>query len=169
MDERSLVIESLGPHHDRAVFSCGEPALDTYLRRQASQDVRRRVAQVFVALGDAPGTVAGYYSLSAASFEKDALPPRLAKRLPHYPVPAAVLGRLAVDRAHRGRGLGEALLLDAIRRVVRASATIAVHAIIVDAKNEPARAFYERYGFRAFPGVPRRLFLPLETFLKLGL
>lgn len=169
MDELSLVIEPLGSHHDRTAFSCGEPALDAYLQRQASQDIRRRVAQVFVAVGDAPGKIAGYYSLSAASFEKDELPLALAKRLPHYPVPAAVLGRLAIDREQQGRGLGETLLLDAIRRVVGASTTIAVYAIIVDAKNERAQTFYERYGFRAFASEPRRLFLPLETFEKLGL
>ncbi len=169
MDEPSLVIEPLGSHHDRAAFSCGEPALDAYLQRQASQDIRRRVAQVFVALGDAPGKIAGYYSLSAASFEKDELPPALAKRLPHYPVPAAILGRLAVDRERQGRGLGETLLLDAIRRVVRASTTLAVYAIVVDAKNERGLAFYQRYGFRGFASEQRRLFLPLETFEKLGL
>jgi ribosomal protein S18 acetylase RimI-like enzyme len=169
VDESPLVIEPLGSHHDRAAFSCGEPALDAYIQRQASQDVRRRVAQVFVAVGNMPGKIAGYYSLSAASFEKGELPSVLARRLPHYPVPAAVLGRLAVDREQQGRGLGEMLLLDAIRRVVRASTTIAVYAIIVDAKNERARAFYERYGFRAFASEPRRLFLPLETFEKLGL
>ena len=127
------------------------------------------MAQVFVAIGDAPAKIAGYYSLSAASFQKDELPPALAKRLPHYPVPAAVLGRLAINRPHLGRGLGEMLLLDAIRRVVLASRIIAVYAIIVDAKSEAARAFYERYGFRTFAIEPRRLFLPLETFEKLGL
>jgi ribosomal protein S18 acetylase RimI-like enzyme len=169
VDDPSLVIEPLGAHHDRAAFSCGEPALDAYLQRQASQDIRRRVAQVFVAVGDAPGKIAGYYSLSAASFEKEELPPALAKRLPHYPVPAAVLGRLAIDREQQGRGLGETLLLDAIRRVIWASATMAVYAMIVDAKTEGAQAFYERYGFCAFASVPRRLFLPLETFEKLGL
>jgi ribosomal protein S18 acetylase RimI-like enzyme len=169
VDEPPLVIEPLGSHHDRAAFSCGEPALDAYLQRQASQDIRRRVAQVFVAVGDTPEKIAGYYSLSAASFEKDELPPALAKRLPHYPVPAAVLGRLAIDRRQQGRGLGETLLLDAIRRVVRASRTIAVYAIIVDAKTERAQAFYQRYGFRTFASEPRRLFLPLETCEKLGL
>jgi ribosomal protein S18 acetylase RimI-like enzyme len=169
VDEPSLVIEPLGPRHDRATFSCGEPALDAYLQRQASQDIRRRVAQVFVALGNAPGRIAGYYSLSAASFAKDELPPALVERLPHYPVPAAVLGRLAIDREQQARGLGEMLLLDAIRRVVRASTTIAVYAIIVDAKNQRTKAFYERYGFRAFASDPHRLFLPLETFEKLGL
>ncbi len=169
VDEPPPVVEPLAGHHDRASFTCGEPALDAYIRRQASQDVRRRVAQVFVALGDVPGSIAGYYTLSAASFQKSQLPQALAKRLPHYPVPAVVLGRLAVDRTRQGRGLGEALLLDAIRRVVRAGTTIAVYAMIVDAKNDRAQAFYERYGFRAFADEQRRLFLPLETFEKLGL
>ena len=169
MDEFTLVIEPLGSHHDRAAFSCGEPALDSYLQRQASQDIRRRVAQVFVAVGDTPGKIAGYYSLSAASFEKDELPPPLAKRLPHYPVPAVILGRLAIDRTFQRQGLGEALLLDVIRRVLRASGTFAVYAIVVAAKNDSAVKFYERYGFRAFVTEKRRLFLPLETFEKLGL
>ncbi len=169
MNEPPFVVEPLDRGHDRAAFSCGEPALDSYLRRQASQDVRRRVAQIFVALGDAPGQIAGYYSLSAASFEKEELPTELARRLPYYPVPAVVLGRLAVDLAWRGRGLGEALLIDAARRVLRASAALAVYAIVVDAKNDRARTFYERYGFRAFASLPNRLFLPLETFEKLGL
>jgi ribosomal protein S18 acetylase RimI-like enzyme len=162
-------VEPLGPHHDRTSFSCGEPALDSYLTRQASQDIRRRIAQVFVLAGDPPTRIQGYYRLSAAAFEKAELPPALAKRLPHYPVPAAVLGRLAIDRSCQGRGLGETLLMDAVRRTLRASAAMAVYALIVDAKNERAQTFYERYGFRSFATTPRRLFLPLETFEKLGL
>ena len=169
MDEPPVAVEPLGPHHDRASFRCGEPALDNYIRRQASQDVRRRVAQVFVAAGDPPGEIIGYYTLSAAGFEKDVLPAEMAQRLPHYPVPAAVIGRLAIDLEHQGRGLGEFLLLDAIRRVVRASDAIGVYAVVVDAKNDHAVAFYERYGFRSFPSTSRRLFLPLRTFEKLGL
>lgn len=170
MDEPPLVIEPLGPHHDRAAFSCGETALDAYLQRRAAQDMRRRVAQVFVVVvGKTAGRIAGYYSLSAASFRRAELQPAAAKRLPHYPVPAAILGRVAVDRRQQGRGLGEMLLLDAIRRILRASATVAVHAVIVDAQNARAQAFHERYGFRAFTGKPRRLFLPLETLEMLGL
>jgi ribosomal protein S18 acetylase RimI-like enzyme len=169
VDEPSLVIEPLASRHDRMAFSCGEPVLDAYLQRQASQDIRRRVAQVFVARINTAGSIAGCYSLSAASFAKEQLPPTMAKRLPHYPVPAAVLGRLAVAREHQGRGLGETLLLDAVRRVIRASTAMAVYAIIVDAKNENAETFYQRYGFRAFASAPSRLFLPLETFEKLGL
>ena len=169
MDESTLAVEPLGPHHDRASFSCGEPALDNYIRRQATQDTRRRVAQFFVAAGHTPGEIADYYTLSAASFEKDRLPEEMARRLPHYPVPAAVIGRLAVDRSHQGRGLGEVLLLDAVRRVVRASHAIGVYAVVVDAKNDRARTFYERYGFRTFASLPHRLFLPIQTFEKLGI
>jgi ribosomal protein S18 acetylase RimI-like enzyme len=167
--DEPTVIEPLGRHHDRSSFSCGEPALDAYLQRQASQDVRRRVAKVFVATGATPQRIAGYYSLSAAEFSKAELPAAEAKRLPHYPVPAAVLGRLAVEQSHQGRGLGETLLMDAIRRTLRASEAIGVHAIVVDAKNDRAQAFYERYGFRGFTSTPRRLFLPLEAFEKLQL
>ncbi len=105
--------------------------------------MRRRGTQVFVAAGDAPGQIMGYYSLSAASFEKEELPADLAKRLPHSPVPAAVLGRPAIDLTCRGRGPGERLLLDAAHRVQLANAVIAVYASVVDAKNERARNFYE--------------------------
>ena len=169
MDDSPLTVEPLGPHHDRASFSCGEPSLDRYIRRQASQDTRRRVARVFVASGDPPGRVAGYYTLSAASFEKDNLPAELARRLPHYPVPAAVIGRLAVDLRSQGSGLGEVLLLDAIHRVVRAGDTVGVYAVVVDALHDRASAFYERYGFAPFPSQPLRLYLPLRTFEQLGL
>ena len=170
MDEPKVTVEPLDSHHDRASFSCGEPALDGYLRRQAAQDAQRRIAQVFVAAGERTGEIIGYYTLSAASFEKDRLPSELARRLPHYPVPAVVIGRrLAVDRGHQGRGVGELLLLDAIRRVVRASDMVGVYAVVVNAKNDRAFAFYERYGFRSFPSMARRLFLPLRTFEMLGL
>ena len=169
MDEAPLTVEPLGSHHDRASFSCGEPSLDHYIRRQASQDARRRIARVFVALGDPSERIAGYCTLSAASSEKDNLPTELARRLPHYPVPAAVIGRLAVDLRSQGSGLGEVLLLDAIHRVVRAGDTIGVYAVVVDALHDRASAFYERYGFVPFPSQPLRLYLPLRTFEQLRL
>jgi GNAT superfamily N-acetyltransferase len=134
-----VVFEPLGPERDRSAFSCGEPVLDDYLRRRAAQDVRRKVARAFVAVDRATGGIAGYYTLSAASFSRQQLPEAVAKRLPHYPVPAAILGRLAVDRRYQGRGLGELMLADAIKRVLHASEVLAVHAIVVDAKNDRAR------------------------------
>jgi len=169
VNERPLHIEPLGAHHDRAAFSCGEAALDGYLARQASQDVRRRVTRVFVAVGDEPSRIDGYYTLSALGFGKQGLPPPLARRMPHHPIPAALLGRLAVDRRRQRCGLGEILLLDAIRRVVAVTASLAVYAIVVDVKGAAAEAFYQRYGFQPFIDEPRRLFLAMETAEKLGL
>jgi GNAT superfamily N-acetyltransferase len=162
-------IEPLGSRHDRASFGCSEPALDAYLQRQASQDVRRRVAQVFVLLGDTPNTIAGYYTLSATSFDRGELPETQARRLPRYPVPAAIIGRLAVDQRYQGRRRGETLLIDAVHRVLRVSDAVAMHAIIVDAKDDAVVRFYARYGFVPFNTNPRRLALPLETFVKGGL
>ena len=169
VNESSLTVEPLGPHHDRASFSCGESSLDHYIRRRASQDVRRRVARVFVASASPPEQIVGYYTLSAASLERDKLPTELARRLPHYPVPAVVIGRLAVGLRSQGSGVGEILLLDAIHRVVRAGDTFGVYAVVVDALHRRASAFYERYGFVSFPSQPLRLYLPLRTFEQLKL
>jgi GNAT superfamily N-acetyltransferase len=111
--------------------------------------------------------VRGYYSLSAASFQRDSLPAEQAKRLPRYPVPAALLGRLAVDEGMKGKGLGAFLLMDALNRLLLATQTLAIHALAVDAKDEAAAAFYRKYGFIAFPADARRLFLPMATIRKL--
>ena len=140
-------IEVLQGSHDRAQFDCGSEALDRYIRRQASQDARRNVTRVFVALPEKSNEIAGFYTLSAGSIERNALPEKQAKRLPRYPVPVALLGRLAVDRRWSGQGLGSALWANVLQRVVRASAALAVYAVVVDAKDEQAQAFYERFGF----------------------
>ncbi len=156
-----------GRLHDRAGFSCGVAELDRYIRDHASQDVKRDVARVFVALQDDTSAICGYYSLSAASFQRDSLPGDQAKRLPHYPVPAALLGRLAVDARMKGQGLGAFLLIDALNRIFRATQTLAVNAVIVDAKDDAATAFYGKYGFIPFNSGTRRLFLPMATIRKL--
>lgn len=151
--------------HDRATFSCGAPELDRYIRERASQDVKRDVARVFVALSS--GSVSGYYCLSAASFQRDDLPDDQARRLPRYPVPAALLGRLAVDDGMKGRGLGTFLLMDALNRLLLATQTLAVHALIVEAKDDTAAAFYRKFGFLPFLDEGRRLFLPMATIRSL--
>lgn len=156
-------VEPLTRRHQREGFDCGEPALNEYLARQALQDMGRGVSRVFVARPSSGQNVLGYYTLSAASFRKHDLPSEQARRLPHYPVPAAILGRLAIDQSTQGQGLGKYLLIDAFHRVLQASETLAVYAIVVDAKNDKARAFYKRYGFIGFPQTPSRLFIPLET------
>ena len=163
----TFTIEALARHHDRSRFRCGSDPLDHYLRHQASQDARRNVSRVFVAMPDALQEVAAFYTLSAGSVERETLPQSAMKRLPRYPVLVALLGRLAVDRRWHGQGLGSALLIDALRRVRRASETLAVYAVVVDAKDERAQPFYEHFGFIVLPGAARRLFLPLRTLEQL--
>jgi predicted GNAT family N-acyltransferase len=162
-----LRFEPLGPAHDRAAFSCGVEALDNYLRKQAGQDVRKRVAVAFVLTPDGK-TVAGYYTLSQYSVELDAIPDGLAAKLPKYPfVPATLIGRLAVSNEFRGQRLGELLLMDALNRCLSGSKQVASAAVIVDAKDDGAAAFYKKYGFIELPKTPKRLFLPMATIEKL--
>ena len=164
----TFIVEALARRHDRSRFDCGSKPLDRYIRQQASQDVQRRVARVFVAVPETSVEVAGFYTLSAGSLERTALPPQEAGRLPRYPVPVALIGRLAVDRRWSGRGLGSALLADVFRRVARASEALAVYAVTVDAKDARAQAFYERFGFIRLPDAAgRRLFCPMATVERL--
>ena len=147
--------------HDRAAFHSGSEPLDRYFREQITQDIRRRVAACFVALAD-DQRIAGYYTLATASLLLADLPASTGKKLPRYPtVPTVRMGRLAVDQAFKGQGLGGALLADALDRAVRSE--IAAYALIVDAKDEAAAAFYRHHGFIALPDSPFTLFLPLAT------
>ena len=156
-------IGALGRAHLRDGFSCGVEALDRYLAHQAGQDVRRRISACYVAVEVGSGKIAGYYTLAAASVPLTDLPGTLSKRLPRYPcVPVARVGRLAVDRAFHGRKLGSALLADAAVRAARSE--VAVFALVVDAKDDAAAAFYRNHGFESFGGKARRLFVPLRHF-----
>ncbi|MGA2739717.1 MAG: GNAT family N-acetyltransferase [Bryobacteraceae bacterium] len=157
--------EALGGQHDCASFRCGEDALDRYLQTQATQDIRRNIANCFVAVEVATARVAAYYTLSAASIPLVDLPPEDIKHLPRYPtVPAVRIGRLAVDRTYQGRGLGAAILMDGVQRIVQGAA--AAFAMLVDAKNDEAVAFYRHNEFRAVMGRPRTLFLPIATMQR---
>lgn len=159
--------EPLDKSHDRAGFTSGAPDLDRYIRELASQDVRRDVARVFVALHEGSPAVQGFYSLGASSFAREKLVAEQARRLPHYPVPAALLGRLAVDEGMQGKGLGAALLMDALNRLLLASQTVAVHAMIVDARDPEAAAFYRKYGFIPFADNAGQLMWPMATLRQL--
>ncbi|MFQ5467740.1 MAG: GNAT family N-acetyltransferase [Kiloniellaceae bacterium] len=167
-DRSSWLIEPIAKRHDRAAFSYGKEPLDRYLKTQAGQDARRRVAAPFVLVEGAGGTaVLGYYTLSAFGIDLGALPEGTAKRLPRYPiVPATLLGRLAVHRDYGGRGLGEFLLMDALNRALRQSSKIAAAAVVVDAMDEDAWRFYDHFDFIPFPDRSDRLFLPM-TVVKL--
>jgi GNAT superfamily N-acetyltransferase len=157
-------IEPLAAHDRSACLSASE-SLNRYFREQASQDVRRRIAACFVAVSIQTNDVAGFYTLTATSISLNALAPDIAKKLPHYPVvPAALLGRLAVDRNHAGKGLGGVLLANAVIRMARAE--LGVFALLVDAKDEAAQRFYEHYGFTLLPAESRRLCLPIALALR---
>lgn len=160
-----LRVDVLGAQHDRSSFASGVEPLDRYFRTQAGQDARKNMAATFVlVLGD--GSIGGYYTLSSTGVKLGEFPPQTVKRLPRYPlVPATLLGRLAVDRQQQGRGYGRFLLADALLRAVRSE--IASFAIVVDAKDDAARKFYERESFLSFPDQPMKLFRPVADIRKL--
>jgi GNAT superfamily N-acetyltransferase len=158
-------VEASSSSHDRSQFSSGSDPLDRYFREQASQDIKRRIATCLVAVNVESREIAGFYTLAAASVALTALAPDLARKLPRYPiVPAALLGRLAVGQSQQGKGLGGALLADAVLRMSRAE--FGRFCFSVDAKHEAAQRFYEHHGFALLPGDVRRLCLPIATALR---
>jgi hypothetical protein len=159
-------IEPLSDQHDRESFASGVEQLDRYLRQQAGQDARRRVAACLVLVSDGDRVPIGYYTLAATSIALAELPEPLTKRLPRYPVvPATLMGRLAVDARHTREGHGEFMLFDAFSRVLRND--IASYAFVADAKNDNAAQFYQRYRFRFLVEGGRRLFIPVAEIAKL--
>lgn len=160
-----LRFEPLGKAHDRLAFASGSPELDRWFRVQAGQELRRGVTRVFVALDDVG--IAGFYTLSMFSVGNESLPADVVRSLPRYPdVPAALIGRLARAERLRGQGVGELLLVDALRRVLAATEDVAAFTIVVDAKDANAALFYGRFGFTAFPSRPSRMFLPAAVAAK---
>jgi GNAT superfamily N-acetyltransferase len=154
------VIEPLSSAHDRTGFTCGVEPLDRYFATQVTQDVRRRVSTCFVAAERVSGTIAGFYTIATSSVPLSELASAIAKKLPRYPlIPAVRVGRLAVAEAYRGRKLGAVLVADAIGRALRLD--IAAFAIVVDAKDDAAVAFYKHHSFVPFASTPMSLYLPL--------
>lgn len=161
-------VETLGKQHDRSAFSCGSPPLDRYLKTQAGQDARKRVAAPFVLCEGEGHAVLGYYTLSAISVDIGDWPENVANKLPRYPVvPATLMGRLAIHQRIRGQGAGEYLLMNALYRSLQASRQVAAVAVIVDAKDREAVTFYRHHEFMLFRGRPDRLYLPMGIIEKL--
>ena len=162
-----MLIERLSSAHDRSLFDCGEPSLNTYLRQYALQNDKKGLGRTFVALEPGNPRIYGYYTLSTGAVTFDKVP----QNLPRYPVPVAHLGRLAVDLSLRGTGarLGETLLLDALRRAVGISEQIGLYAVEVWALNASARDFYLKYGFAALLDDENHLYLPMKSVRKLKL
>ncbi len=163
--ESELIIEPLNREHDRSAFNCGIESLDRYLKQQARQDIKRRISRVFVVCSPIDNTVVlGYYTLSTLAIDLSILPEKIVKKLPRHPIPAALIGRLAVDVSAQGKGIGKMLLANAIKRTLAVSNEIAIYAMVVDAINEEAASFYKRYGFSILACDGNRLFLPLNSF-----
>lgn len=154
-------IEKLAPRHDVSGFDCGKEPLNRFLRRYALVNQKAGGAQTYVACaGD--DVVAGYYSLAVGAVEYSGAPPRVAKGLARHPVPIMILARLAVDGAAQGKGLGKALLKDALLRTVQAADIAGIRALVVHAKDDDARSWYERFDFEPSPSDPFHLFLLLK-------
>ncbi len=161
----ALTVEPLDARrHDRAGFTCGEPVLDTYLQKWATQHHRRGISTTHVLVDDTtPSRVLGYYSLSAAQLQFEELQPEDRRQLPRYPVPAARMGRLAVAIAVQGQGHGEYLLAHATARCLELRTTLGLKALLVDALHPAAARFYRAYGFRPSTHEPLTLYLPLGS------
>jgi GNAT superfamily N-acetyltransferase len=162
----ALRIEPLSERHERESFASGVAPLDRYLRQQAAQDTRRRVASCFVLITESDRVPIGYFTLAATGITLAELPEPLAKRLPRFPrVPAILMGRLAVDARHQRQGHGEFMLLDALSRALRNE--IASYAFVVDANDDNAVRFYQCFGFRSLTAGTRRLFMPMTEIARL--
>jgi|ERR1700691_1144114 len=161
----ALAVQELDTkQHDRAGFDCGVEALNKYLKTLAAQHRTKGIATTFVVVDpEGPAKILGYYSLSAAALLFDQLTDADRKGLPTYPIPAVRIGRLAAAVSARGRGIGELLLQNAIKRVLLSRSTLGVYAVVVEAKDASAEAFYRKYGFRLCGVEARQLYLPLGT------
>lgn len=160
-----FVIEPLSKRHKRDDFDCGEASLNEFLKKYARQNSAKNFGRTFVAVLPEETKVLGYYTLASGSVAFEVVP----EKLPRYPIPTAHLGRLATDLKMRGQGLGELLLVDALRRAVRVAAEIGIYAVELYALTENAKRFYLKYGFVELKDDDKHLYLPIETLRKSGL
>jgi GNAT superfamily N-acetyltransferase len=157
-------IQSMSRHLDLGSFDCGSQALNDYLQKYARQNHDRNISKTFVAVEKGKSRkVFGFYTLVASEIDAKTIPSTHSKHLPRYPVPAVRIGRLGVDKRHKGQGIGGELLWDALGKANRLSDEMGIYAVVVDAKDEKAVHFYHKYGFVPLSNNPKTLFLPVET------
>ena len=169
MNEFEYIVRKLDNKHNRTAFNSGVAPLDRYLIQQAGQDMKRHVAITYVLSELNSYEIIGYYTLSAISIELKNLPEQEIKKFPRYPLlPATLLGRLAIDKKYQRKGMGEFLLIHALKVSLENSEKIASMAVIVDAKNDAAAQFYQRHGFANFSDTSDKLFLLMETIRKMN-
>ncbi len=161
------MIGLLDKRHNRSAFDCGKEVLNNYLKYQARQDMERKLSACFVLPANNPNWIRGYYTLSNNSIPLSSFPDEIRKKLPvsYVSIPTTLLGRLAIDKAHQGIGLGKVLLIDALKRSYELSASIGSYAVFADPIDTDAERFYEKYDFIRLPGSGK-MFIPIKT-LKL--
>lgn len=164
----SWAIERFAPRHDRTGFSCGKPQLDDFLTRYVSQYEKRSIGRTYVLVRDDGPRVYGYFTLAASQIQLAELPPDTSKHLPRHQTPTLLLGRLAVDQSVRGQGLGGLLLRDTLSRALAFSELVGVFGVVVDAIDEEAVRFYQRFEFLQFVGYPNRLLPPIASIRDSG-
>ncbi|MEU9884597.1 GNAT family N-acetyltransferase [Sphaerisporangium sp. NPDC051011] len=148
------VAQPLSQDHNLGDFDCGKEDLSDWLKKYASHAEAMRTARTFVWTRQDEAHVLAYYSIAGHAIEKAQVPPKIGRGGPEQ-IPAVILARLALDRQLQGQGLGSRLLIDALNRMVRASKEVAFRLVVVDAIDEEAALFYEKYGFRRIPGDMR--------------
>ena len=164
----ALTIELLDKKkHNRSAFISGNDSLDNYIRKQASQELKKKVSTVFVLIDSPNIDIIAYYTLSSYTVDVSNLNEDFAKTVPRYPLlPATLLGRLAVSQRHQGKGIGELVLIDALKRVLDATSQVASIAVVVEAIDENAVRFYQKYGFEQFKQYPTKLYLPTKSIAE---
>jgi GNAT superfamily N-acetyltransferase len=162
-----MTIQKLENIHIKNDFSCGYDLLDNYLKRQANQDIKRKLSSCNVLI-DEQNIVKGYYTLSANSIRRDDLPEDLSKKLPpsYVDLPVVLLGRIAIDKSMQGKGFGEILLFDALKKCLDLSDEMGILAVIVDPIDDKAISFYKSYGFVQLP-TSNKMFLTMKTIAQL--
>jgi len=156
-------LERLDRTHIRDQFDCGKPALDDFVRTLVSQYERRNLGRTYVAVRADLPCVLGYYTIASGAVAFEILPAKSAKKLPRHPVPVVLIARLAVDRSAQGQRLGEKLLLDALARSRELSEQLGIHSVVVDAIDQEAKAFYQKYQFIPLLDNEFHLYLPVST------
>ena len=158
-----MEISRLGAAHVRTGFDCGVPALNEFLEKYARQNDARGLSRTYVATREHERRVLGYVTIRAGEVNCDDLPEHERRRMPRYPIPVLHLARLAVDREARGMGLGDGLLVFALEKAVDAAEELGLWGVEVQAKDEAARGFYGRYGFKPLVDDPLHLYISLKT------
>ena len=159
-------VEKLGTQHDREGFDCGHELLDNFLKRFATQYRKKNLGQTYVAvLPDK--RVAGYYTISTSRVDFENVPEDVRRKYPQIPIPVVLLGRLAVDKAFQGQGVGKTLLVKALRQAAELSDAVGIAAVEVHAIDDAARRFYLKYGFTPLADDQHHLYLPIKTIKKL--